>query len=99
MDPQDPNAVLFTEPVSEQKVIPSPKLFTDVIQRLWTQPGAISAPIRMDKKIYTMEQNLEELQIPTVDAPLATLANFHHLPIRFGGRVENRGQKGGAFCS
>lgn len=81
-DPQDPCASLFTEQITTQEVIPSHKFFVDVIQRQWDQPGSIPAPSGMDKKMYTAEQELEELpQIPTVDAPLdATLASATILP-------------------
>lgn len=42
---------------------------------------SIPAPSGIDKKMYTAEQELEELlQIATVDAPLATLASAAILP-------------------
>lgn len=44
---QDPSERLFSEPAAEQDVIPSPKLFIDVIQRQWNQPGSLSAPVGM----------------------------------------------------
>lgn len=73
MGPRDPLTDFFTEPVKPWEVIPSPKFFKDVIQRQWSQPGSIPAPSGMDRKVYTAEQELEDLlQIPSVDAPLAT---------------------------
>lgn len=80
MDSQDPSTLLFTEPVTEQEVIASPKLFIDVIQRQWNQPGTVPAPSGMDRRMYTVEQNLEELlKLPTVDAPMANLATTNNL--------------------
>lgn len=81
MEPKDPCASLFTEQVTAQEVIPSPKFFVDVIKRQWDQPGFIPAPSGMDKRMYTAEQELEELlQILAVDVPLATLASAAILP-------------------
>ncbi|XP_058025328.1 uncharacterized protein LOC131191317 [Ahaetulla prasina] len=79
-DPSDPNKFLFTEPVSEQRVIPSPKLFLDTIQRQWGHPGAIPIPSGSDKKMYTTDQDLEDLlKVPTVDTPIATLASSSNI--------------------
>ncbi|XP_058041200.1 uncharacterized protein LOC131199441 [Ahaetulla prasina] len=79
-DPSDPNKFLFTEPVSEQRVIPSPKLFLDTIQRQWGHPGAIPTPSGSDKKMYMTDQDLEDLlKVPTVDTPIATLASSSNI--------------------
>lgn len=69
-------ALLFTESVTEQEVVPSPKLFVDVLQSQWNQPGATSVSSSMDQKMYTVEQELEDLfKLPTFDVPMASLAS------------------------
>lgn len=74
-EPRDPQICLFTEPVTKQEVIPSPKFFLDVVHRQWNQPGAIPVPSGMDRRMYTGEQELEDLlRVPSVYAPLANLA-------------------------
>lgn len=52
----DSNTRLFTEKVTEQETVPSPKLFLDTVQHQWTQPSSISNPSGLDKKLYTVEQ-------------------------------------------
>lgn len=74
LDPLDPTA-LFTKPVTEQEVIPLPRLFINVIQCQWSQLGFIATPSRMDRKMYTVEQEFKELlKLPTMDALMANLA-------------------------
>lgn len=78
---QDPNAHLFTEPVTTQEVVPSPKLFVDIIRKQWNQPRSLSNPSGLDKKMYTVEQEVEDmLKLPAIDAPFTNLASSNILP-------------------
>lgn len=70
-EPRNSNKLLFTEGVTEQEGIPSPKLFIDTVQRQWAQPGSISTPSSLDRKLYTVDQELEDLhKLPAVDDPM-----------------------------
>lgn len=67
-DIPDPHEGLFSEIVPEQDIILSPKLFLDVIQRQRLQPGSVPAPNRNDRKLYSVDQDLEGiLQLPAVE--------------------------------
>lgn len=66
---------LSLEPATEAEVIPSPKLFLNVVQRQWASPGAEPNTSNMDKGFYNMGPDLTKaLQVPVVDAPVAALA-------------------------
>ncbi|XP_013917141.1 PREDICTED: BTB/POZ domain-containing protein 16 [Thamnophis sirtalis] len=41
-DPRDHSKGLFDEKVPAQEIVPSPKLFQDVVQRQWVQPGTLA---------------------------------------------------------
>lgn len=72
----DSTECLFSEPVLEQEVIPSPKLFLDVIQRLWSQPAEVTPPSNNDKRLFGPGPDLEGLlQMPTMDPPVAALTS------------------------
>lgn len=45
----DPTEWLFSEPVPEQEVIPTRKLFMVVIQQQWNQPDSLVAPSNNDR--------------------------------------------------
>lgn len=47
---------LFSKLTPEQEVIPSPKLFFDIMQRQWIQLGSNSPPNNTDKKLYGLGQ-------------------------------------------
>ncbi|XP_013923459.1 PREDICTED: dnaJ homolog subfamily C member 13 [Thamnophis sirtalis] len=84
---------LFTEQVALQDVIPSPKLFLDLIQKQWDQLTAVNPPSNGDRKVYTSTPELEALlQFPTVDAPIAALASPALIPseISEGLKAEDR---------
>lgn len=94
-EPRDLQLSLFTEPVKKQEVIPSPNFFLDVIHKLWNQPGAIPAPSGMDRKMYTGEQELEDLlRVPSVDAPLANLASAALIPSDMAEGLKAKDRKG-----
>lgn len=61
MDLQDPSEGFFDEPAPAEEIIPSPKLFVDVIQHQWSQPSSLAAPRGSDKSLYTVDPFLEEL--------------------------------------
>lgn len=85
--------LLFSEPTAEQEVIPSPKLFLDVVQRQWDHPGSIPTLSGTDKRLYNMGPDLMELlQLPSVDGPVATLASSAILPTKIaeGLKAEDR---------
>ncbi|XP_058052191.1 uncharacterized protein LOC131204695 [Ahaetulla prasina] len=73
----NPSELLFSEPVAEKEEIPSPKLFQDVVQRQWAQPGVLPPPSGTDKRFYNMAPDfLEILQSPTIDDPVAALTSI-----------------------
>lgn len=73
--------LLFTEAVPEHENIPSPKLFVDTVQQQWAQMGSIPTPSGLDKKLYTVDQVLEDLlKLPVVNVPLAHLTSPSILP-------------------
>lgn len=51
---------LFSEPTTEAEVVPSPRLFLDVVQRQWASPGTGSNPSNLDKKFYKMGPDLSK---------------------------------------
>lgn len=70
----DPSELLFSEPATENEVIPSPKLFLDVVQRQWDLPGAHPKPNGSDKKFYTVAPELTAaLQMPAIFCGHASL--------------------------
>lgn len=73
--------MLFSEPTVEAEVIPSPKLFLDVVQMQWTNPGAGLSPTGAEKKLYNVAADfLEVLQTSMVVKPVAGLASTALLP-------------------
>ncbi|KAG8136960.1 hypothetical protein E2320_005501 [Naja naja] len=44
LDPQGPDNTVFSEPTVTWEDIPCPKLFLNVIQRQWGQPGTFPNP-------------------------------------------------------
>lgn len=64
-----PHDALFQVSNPDKEVIPCPPLFSEVVQSVWGQPGSLTAPSGLDKK-------LEELMtLPTVDVPVASLSS------------------------
>lgn len=73
--------MLFSEPTVEAEVIPSPKLFLDVVQMQWTNPGTGLSPTGAEKKLYNVAADfLEVLQTSMVVKPVAALASTALLP-------------------
>ncbi|XP_060541070.1 uncharacterized protein LOC117659200 [Pantherophis guttatus] len=71
----DPNSLVFSEPTIDNEEIPSPKLFLDVIQQQWDQPGRYPGQSMTDKQFYNVAPNLTAaLEMPTIDKPVAALA-------------------------
>ncbi|XP_070807546.1 uncharacterized protein [Pituophis catenifer annectens] len=71
----DPNSLVFSEPTTDNEEIPSPKLFLDVIQQQWDQPGRYPGQSMTDKQFYNVAPNLTAaLEMPTIDKPVAALA-------------------------
>lgn len=67
---------LFKQAKQEKDYIPCPQLFADVLQTPWGQPGSLTTPSNLDKKVYCPAPELEALlDLPTVDAPVAALAS------------------------
>lgn len=80
-DSSDSNTRFFTERVAQQDTVPSPKLFLDTVQRQWSQPGSITNPSGLDKKLYSVEQEFEDLlKLPVIDPPMASLTSPSILP-------------------
>lgn len=79
-DAQVSTSCFFTESVPDH-TIPSPKLFVDMVQCQWAQPGSVPAPSGLDKKLYSVDQVLEDLlKLPAIDVPLALLTSPRILP-------------------
>lgn len=77
--PSDPEAAMFAEPTVDPETIPAPKMFTDVIQRQWSLPGAGPSPNGLDKRLYNSATPLTTLvQPPVVDPPVVALTNVTH---------------------
>lgn len=52
--------------------MPSPKLFLDVVQRQWANPGAGPPPIGTERHLYNVASDLTDLlQTSAVDPPIA----------------------------
>lgn len=67
---------LFQVAKPDKDVIPCPPLFSEVVQSGWAQPGSLMAPSGLDKKLYCVAPELEDLlALPLVDAPVAALAS------------------------
>lgn len=83
----DPNPggsghLLFTEPAVEAEVVPSSKLFLDIVKQQWHNPGAGIPPSKTEPKLYNIDPDLADiLQIPTVDKPVATLTLVALIPV------------------
>lgn len=74
--------MLFLELAVKAEVVPSPKLFFDIVQRQWNNSGAGLPPSRSEKKLYNVASDLAEiLQVPMVDKPVATLTSVALLPM------------------
>lgn len=66
---------LFSKPAIEREVVPSPRLFLDVVQRQWTYPRSSPFPTSQDKRLYNISPDLARaLEVPIVDAPVAALS-------------------------
>lgn len=71
-----PHDDLLVVPSTEQEFIPCPKLFAEVIQKQWSQPGSLAAPSGHNKKLYCTALDLDGiLQLPSIDAPVANLVS------------------------
>lgn len=71
-----PHDALFHSSKPDKDVIPCPRLFLDVLQSPWGQPGSLTSPSTLDKKLYCAAPELEDLlALPTVDAPVASLSS------------------------
>lgn len=71
-----PHDALFQSAKTNKDVIPCPRLFLDVLQYPWGQPGSLTAPSTLDKKLFCPAPELEELlTLPAVDAPVAALSS------------------------
>lgn len=71
-----PHDALFRLSKPENEAIPCPPLFADVVQSAFTQPGSLTAPSGLDKRLYCAASELEDiLALPSVDAPVASLAS------------------------
>ncbi|XP_060542553.1 lamina-associated polypeptide 2-like isoform X2 [Pantherophis guttatus] len=71
-----PHDDLFQLHKPEQDFIPCPELFTDVVQKSWSQLAYISAPNGLDKKLYCLDPSLQNLiQLPSVDGHVAQLTS------------------------
>lgn len=80
-DPQDSTTRFFTEATPGHNTIPAPKLFVGMVQRQWAQPGSIPAPSGLDKKLYSVDQVLEDLlKLPVINTPLVQLTSPSILP-------------------
>lgn len=69
------------------------KLFLDIVQRQWAKPGSILTPSGLDKKLYSVDQVMEDLlKLLTIDSPLAQLTSPSILPsdVTKGLKLEDR---------
>lgn len=67
---------LFQVSKPDKDTIPCPPLFSEVVKSGWAQPGALTAPSALDKKLYCSAPELEDiLALPSVDAPVAALSS------------------------
>lgn len=81
VEPKDHSEGLFDEPVVPQEIIPVPKLFLNVVQCQWAQPGTLAMPSNNDKKLYTVDSALEDLlKLPQVDPSVQALTSSSVLP-------------------
>lgn len=72
----DPSELLFSEPTTQNEEILSSRLFLDVVQRQWVQPGAYPPLSGSDNNFYNVAPCLTEaLQAPTIDISVAALAS------------------------
>ncbi|XP_013912234.1 PREDICTED: uncharacterized protein LOC106541349 isoform X2 [Thamnophis sirtalis] len=63
---------LVSEPTVEKEVIPTPKLFMNMLQQQWASPGAAPLPTTLDKCLYNVASDLSKfLETLPVDAPVA----------------------------
>lgn len=78
---QDLTNTLFLEHTSEAAVVPSPKMFVDLITRQWASLGAGPNPTSAEKTIYNVAPDLaKSIQVPSIDAPVAALHSSSSLP-------------------
>lgn len=78
---RDSGCTLFSEPTVEQEVIPSPKLFLDVVQRQWAQPGSLPPSTGTERKLYDVAADLSQvLQKPEIDGLVAALHSAALIP-------------------
>lgn len=76
-----PHDALFHPSKPDKDVVPCPRLFLEVLQNPWGQPGSLTSPSSLDKKLYCASPELDDLLVlPTVDAPVAALASGSSLP-------------------
>lgn len=95
-DPSDPSQGLFDKPVQVQEIVPTPKLFMEVVQWQWVQPGTQVTLSGSDRRLYTVEPSLEELlKLLPVDAPVAALTSTSVLPPELleGLKLEDKAEK------
>lgn len=65
---------LFSEPAVEKEVVPTSRLFLDVVQRQWTSPGLGPFPNSQDKHLYIGPDLAKALEVPTVDTSVAAMS-------------------------
>lgn len=71
-----PHDAVFQVSKLDHDVIPCPPLFIDVIKTAFGQPGSLTAPSGLDKRLYASTSELEDvLSLPSVDPPVASLSS------------------------
>lgn len=71
---------LFEVPSFQAEEIPGHKLFKDVLLKQWSAPASAPNPNGLDRHLYNMAPDISALlQVPTVDAPVASLSAPSHL--------------------
>lgn len=89
-----PHEALFQVTKPDPDVIPCPPLFKEVVQNAYGQPGSLTAPSGLDKKLNASASELDEiLSLPTVDAPVASLSLSSLVSKDVGGWPQNEGQE------
>ncbi|XP_013931194.1 PREDICTED: uncharacterized protein LOC106556739 [Thamnophis sirtalis] len=73
VDTTDP---LFIQPKVEKEMIPSPRLFIDVVQNEWASPGTCPLPNTLDKRLYNVGPELTKaLEVLSIDLPIIGLSS------------------------
>ncbi|XP_032079989.1 histone-lysine N-methyltransferase 2D-like [Thamnophis elegans] len=76
VDKADTTDPFFIQPKVEKEVIPSPRIFIDMVQNQWASPGTGPLPNTLDKCLYNVGPELTKaLEVPSIDLPIIGLSS------------------------